>query len=955
MILTEEFRDLVNLMDANTIYAVVDIETTGTNVAEGDRMIQFGCVLVQNGKIVNHFNTDVNPQSAIPQSIQALTGISDKQVKRAPLFDDVAGTIYSLLSATVFVAHNVNFDFPFVNAELERVGYPALSIQAIDTVTLSQILLPTVPSYRLHDLTHYLNITHDHPHSADDDALVTGELLIVLFKRMLALPIITLQQMVAENADLPQDTAEVFKWGLQAVRQTPKSLPADLHVTNGIALRQTNILTTTDERSYTFPRTKKNKLKHFPKHFEWRADQAKMMNLIYRQYTDAETVNQPLIVEAPTGTGKTLGYVLPMAYLAQRYRKQVVIATDTVLLQNQLMDQTMPLLKKMLPFETHAVVVKGNHHYLDLARFKVSLTQPDHSKQTQLIKLRLLVWLTQTTTGDLDELHFRNEPPYLSVVYHRGLTDLSKTDPFYEDDFLRRLYQRLPQVQFVVVNHAFLIQHAATLGQALKQPYLVVDEAQHLADYALTTQRQKFDFQIGLATSRRLLNELDPENLESLTATIKVAPLTDRLQTVFRWVIEFERQINALSDHLISQFRDQFGKPFSSPYKEIIITEADWQQFLSQRKGLLEQLDILAAKLQTELTDLTNLFYQQSTRWLKSDEERFMRFSRTVSALLDAWQTLTQIRQAPQKEQQGAGSYLYWLTVSNDLTHIMVASNLMTVAGYLSTQVYQHFQAPTFTGATLFSSNRSQYLYDQLDLDRTKIKMRRLKSDFNFEEQAKLYISTDAPDISDTGAYNQYLANTILQTIRRVNRPTLILFNSMAAIDAVYAKLTDAINPQQRLILAQGNSGSKEKLIKRFMDEDNAVLLGAASFWEGIDLPQEKLQLLIIARLPFDSPEQLETKAQYARMKAAGKNPFYNLSLPKATLRLRQGVGRLIRTREDYGVVLVLDSRLATKHYGQTMVKSLPDSLPTMSSGFPKLLKDMTNFFKKHQTNHQES
>lgn len=937
-------------MDANTIYAVVDIETTGTNVAEGNRMIQFGCVLVQNGKIINHFNTDVNPQTSIPQSIQALTGITDAQVKRAPLFDDVAGTIYSLLSDTVFVAHNVNFDFPFVNAELERVGYPRLDIQAIDTVTLSQILLPTVPSYRLHDLTQYLSIEHDHPHTANDDALVTGELLIVLFKRMLELPIVTLQQMVAEDADLPQNTAEVFKWGLAEVRKNPRSLPDNLYVSHGIALRKTPVLTATDDREYTYPRTKKNKLKRFPKHFEWRADQAKMMNLVYRQYTDAETANQPLIVEAPTGTGKTLGYALPMAYLAQKFDKQVVIATDTVLLQNQLINQTMPLLEDMLPFEIHAEVVKGNAHYLDLSRFKVSLSQADHSKQTQLIKLRLLVWLTQTTTGDLDELHFKNEPPYLDSVYHHGMTDLTDTDPFYEDDFLRRLYKRLKYTRFIIVNHAFLIRHANLLGDDFHQPYLVVDEAQHLADYALKTQRQKFDFQVSLATARRLMELLDPENEYGLNAATDGLTLNDDLNTFYRWLIEFNRQLSALSDYLTNHFKAQFGGKFTKPYKEIVISETDWVNFLNQRKGLFEQLDILVGKFQDELAKITDSFYKQSNRWLKSDEELFMRFGHAVNALTDAWQTLSSIRLAPQHEEAGTGSYLYWLTISNDLTHIMIASNLMTVEGFLSQQIYSHFQAPMFTGATLFSSNRSQYLYDQLDLDRTAVKMRRLKSDFNFEAQAKMYISSDAPDIKEEDKYNQYVSQTLIKVLAKVDRPTLVLFNSLAAIESVYSLLTDTIHPKERLILAQGISGSKEKLIKRFMDEDNAVLLGAASFWEGIDLPQDKLQLLVIARLPFDSPDQLETKVQYERMKAKGKNPFYNLSLPKATLRLRQGVGRLIRTRQDYGVVVVLDSRLVTRHYGQTIIKTLPASLPIMTGTTPQLLSDITKFFKNHKS-----
>ena len=941
-------------MDTNTIYAIVDIETTGTSVADGNRIIQFGCVLVQNGRIINKFATDVNPQQQIPEPIKALTGISDEQVKHAPLFDDVAGTIYSLLTGTVFVAHNVNFDFPFVNAELERVGYPTLPIEAIDTVTLSQILLPTVDSYRLHDLSSYLSIRHDHPHSADDDALVTAKLLIVLLKQLTALPIVTLQQMVAVGAELPQQTAELFDWALHETRKRHEALPDDLMVSNGIALRKNRVLSATDDHEYTFPRTKKSKLKLYPKHFEWRTDQAKMMNLIYRQYTVPKTQHQPLIIEAPTGTGKSLGYTLPLAYLARHEDRQVVIATDTVLLQSQLMSQTLPLLNNILPFHINAVVVKGKQHYLDLNRFLTSLKHPERSKQSQLIKLRLLVWLTQTTTGDLDELHFRNDLPYLDEVRHEGLETVTDQSPFYEDDFLHRLYARLPYAQFIIINHAFLVQYATYFGAHLNQPYLVVDEAQHLADYALRTNRQKFDFQVTLNVVRHQLDQLDPDNKYGLVTALHEAAFSRDFATMRAWLVEFDRQLTALSDYLLKTVQAQLGK-FKQPYQEVALSAEDWQAFSEDHQGLFEQLNILAEKMKTLLTTISQRFESQAAKWLPSDNEHFSGFANNLMTAFDNWQQLVMIQQQPTQVSDGRGAYLYWVTVGQELDHVIMSSSLMSVKGFLSQQVYANFQAPIFTGATLFSSNRSQYLYDQLDLDRETVKVRRLKSDFNFEKQAKLYISKDAPDIKDDAAYTDYVVGSIRGLLRSANRPTLILFNSLDMIQRVYQQLVSGNNRVSRLLLAQGVSGGKEKLIKRFMDEDNAVLLGAASFWEGIDLPQEKLQLLVIARLPFDSPDRLETQVQFAQLKSEGKNPFYNLSLPKATLRLRQGIGRLIRTRSDYGAVVVLDSRLVNRQYGQTIMKTLPETLPILAADMPVITNDVSNFFKLHQTGHHKS
>ncbi len=220
------------------IYSVVDLETTGTSVKNGDRIIQIGCALVQDGVVVNHFETLVNPRTKIPHQIEQLTGITNKAVQSAPLFEDIAGTVFSLLTGTIFVAHNVNFDFPFLNRELERSGYPTLTIQAIDTVTLSQILLPTAKSYRLRDLTAYLTIEHDHPHSAASDADATAQLLIDLLDKLANLPTITLRQLVSMKLELPQQTADVFATELGRRKRHPVKLPESLYVTHGLVLHK---------------------------------------------------------------------------------------------------------------------------------------------------------------------------------------------------------------------------------------------------------------------------------------------------------------------------------------------------------------------------------------------------------------------------------------------------------------------------------------------------------------------------------------------------------------------------------------------------------------------------------------------------------------------------------------------------------------------------------------------
>ena len=252
------------------IYSVVDLETTGTSVNHGDRIIQVGCILVQDGEIINHFETKINPQMTIPRQITQLTGIKNSDVRHAPLFDDVAGTLYSLLSGTIFVAHNVNFDFPFLNAELERAGYPSLSIEAIDTVTLSQILMPTAKSYRLRDLTSSLSIEHSHPHSAVSDAEATAHLLVDLMKRLRELPTLTLEKLVELKLNLPQQTTMILDEELERRVTSPLPLSDELYVSHGIVLHKVRPATSQGKVvNVRYPSTKRAKLKLYGEMLEF--------------------------------------------------------------------------------------------------------------------------------------------------------------------------------------------------------------------------------------------------------------------------------------------------------------------------------------------------------------------------------------------------------------------------------------------------------------------------------------------------------------------------------------------------------------------------------------------------------------------------------------------------------------------------------------------------------------
>ena len=936
------------------IYAVVDLETTGTNVNHGDRIIQIGCVLVQDGQVINQFETKVNPRERIPRAIVQLTGIRDQDVRKAPLFEDVAGTIYSLLTGTVFVAHNVNFDFPFLNAELERAGYPQLPIPAIDTVTLSQILLPTAPSFRLRDLTSSLRIEHDHPHSAVSDAEATAQLLIDLLARVHQLPTLTLAKISELHLALPQQTADVFARELKSRVDHPQPLASDLYVSSGLVLHKQRPLTVNKPAAVPrYPSTKRGKAKLFGDRLTVRSIQAKMMNSIYNNYTHDEPKN--MIVEAGTGSGKTLGYLLPLSYVAHP-DKRIIVSTATNLLQQQIAQQAVHQLNGVLPFKMNAVVVKGSSHYIDLAKFAHSLSVVEDSKLVQLLKARLLVWLLTTTSGDLDELNLTTQQlPYFTEIRHHGVKGLNPASEFYNDDFLVQRDKRLRQANIVITNHAYLVAHAQELGDGTRRSYLVIDEAQHLSDSILKRSRRSFDFP-RLRTAVHVLSGLvgngGERNLteifsEHALATYNVELLRGDLSNI-------EQAISRFQQALYRQFMHQTTTNGNHELIEQELDNQQLQQLLDVGGPVMMELEQALGSVQLHFSALQHIFTQQADRWLPSDRYLMSQFQSQMTKLTAADATLNKYNETLRQRGDAAA---FWLTIrqSSEYSAMRLTGGLLMANHYLTENVYPYFAQPLFVGATLFSSARSQYLYRQLDLERSSTLAKRFASPFDYQKHARLLIAADAPAPRprNNAEYVRYLSRTIYQLTKQTNCQTMILFNSLVMIDQVYSQLRETDLFDQRDILAQGITGGREKLLNQFANGKNAVLLGAASFWEGVDLPKTALELLIVTRLPFDSPDEVMTRAYNDLLKQQGRNAFYGAALPKATMRLRQGVGRLIRTADDYGVAVILDSRLYTRRYGATILKSFPKDLPIKAVPTDRLIEVANNFIKKNHRNPQ--
>lgn len=910
-------------------YAVVDIETTGTD-PKTDRIIQFGCVLIENGKIVTHFSTDINPDQNIPAQIQTLTGITNQRTRKAPYFEDVAQTITNLLEDTIFVAHNIHFDYPFLSNELERCGMPPLTIPGIDTVELAQVFMPTSLSFRLKDLAEELHLVHENPHQADSDADVTAQLLLYLDSKIKELPIITVEKIVETADQMAFQTKNYLEECLKEMQEAPRPLSDELVIIRGLALRKKRVPLFSE--SYfgvkAYPRSRKAKEKIYHGELDFRKEQARLMNLVYDFFNKKDDKN--ILVEAATGIGKTLGYLLPMSFLATP-EKPLVISTVSLLLQEQILSHDLPLINRLLDQPLQAVVMKSSRHYLDLERFYQSFEKETAQKQYTFYQMSVLVWLTQTETGDFDELNMTSlKHPFWQEVSHLGVHTLNPSSPFYQADFIHHRQKKLAQSNLVITNHAYLAQEdQRKIPQLPNSSYLIIDEAHHL---------------------NRVLEKVSTQNFNVLAIQRSFAHLFDQ-QTFAVWkkLIHKDKQ----SQHTLEILQDvlqELNEDLTDFYR-IFKEEFPAEEERLLTKEMIDQLSLAGEHVLQRIKRL----YQDALDLGDQLSGYFVRYKETFSikeqaewgdlqALLD---NLTEQQTAFETfSEKWDARYVHWFNAKRKTFQVQD----LEAALISQTKWYERYKQILYLGGTLKIGSDRHYFAKLWGIAETPLKI--ISSPYDYANQARLYLPTDTISIQSTSPdqYAQYIADVVRKMAGDQKRPILVLFTSHDILNRVYQRVRVPLLNEGREVLAQGVGGSREKLLKRFLLSNDALLFGADSFWEGVDLPGEILQLLIVTRLPFENPKRLQVKVRNEYLASEGINPFYQEAVPHAALRLRQALGRLIRSDKDKGVMLLLDQRFITAKYGEKLRKALPKDLPIKQLPLEEILLEADQFLNSDKS-----
>ena len=847
-------------------------------------------------EVLASFQSLVRPEVAIPQAVQELTGIRDVDVVAAPEAGQVLAELIDFVGDSPVVAHSGNFDLSYLGNGEE--GAPRY--QLFDTLDLVRIVLPTAPSHSLPHLSKSLGLTHRQPHRALSDADAARQLFNYLWHVVRGFPTGLLDRMLEVMAGWQDPLLDFFAGAAAAGADGRVTLTAAKSEPKSERREATPSRDPQEIRALLGPQ---GPMAERLEDYELREPQLQMTLAVAQLFARGGR----LLVEAGPGTGKSLAYLVPAVHHAVATRQRVVVATNTITLQEQLYTKDIPFLRSWLPFDFRAALLKGRSNYVSLRRWNRYLAAPSRradgswSADEVRFKLRMLVWLAQSSSGDRAEIKLGGLD---DVFWLRAASTADDCLAGHCDNYkTRRCFywnsrRAAHDADLIVTNHALLLADALAGGTVLPaHEHVVVDEAHQLEETAV----EALTLRVG-----------EEEVLQSIDGTLtwfkaacgtpsdrlrsEAAALRQAVTQLFSRARDSVKSVQPLLPLRPGREEPLVLDEVARALPEVIALGRAVAAVAQRAAGLTGELEGLATQLGLDPGSHAEREFDLFTTQLRD----------RVALLEDAFLK-------PQPDR------LYWVGAERRSGRALVQAAPTAAGRLLQSRAFAGKQTVIFTSASLAVAESFDYFKRGVGLAELSTHEMVLASPFDYLSQALLCLPTDLRELNDP-AFDEQVTTIVAEIAESIQGRTLVLFTAHQQLREVADRLRVRLAQADLRVLAQNVDGTRRQLLAEFQQNARTVLLGTSSFWEGIDIPGDALSCVVIVRLPFKVPSDPLQRARSANL----ADPFAQLALPEAVLRLKQGFGRLIRRRSDRGAVVLLDHRVGNRTYGRAFLEALP-------------------------------
>ncbi len=903
----------------------LDLETTGLD-PERDAVIEIGVVRFRDKRVEEEWSTLVNPGQPLSPFITQLTGITDDMLAGAPRINQVLNDLQNLVGDLPILGHNIQFDLAF----LQRKGLFQHN-EPLDTFDLASVLLPSAPRYSLAALASLLEVPVRSKHRALDDADTTRKVFLRLCDLLDQLPFSLVEEIAHYGADVAWGAGWLFDDAYQrrsaAMEDTgipaPAFIPRFETPETGAALSPAAEISTLDAEEIASAVEPGGALaRHFPG-YEHRTQQVAMLKAVTQALSD----QQHLLVEAGTGIGKSMAYLIPAFTWAMQNGERVIVSTNTINLQDQLTHKDIPDLQAAMQADYKAAVLKGRANYLCPHRLAAMRRLGPRDADEARLLAKVLVWLHQGGSGDRGQINIVRGGQ--AAVWARLSADSIDCTP---DICRHRANNTCPYYQardaaesahVVIVNHALLLADIVTGNRVIPEyRYLIVDEAHHLE--SATTQG--LTIQVTEGGLRRQLHDLTSSDGGLLDRMLRLAQRElppESLPTIQKVVNKIQKlagDCQELTTDLffaLTTFLEdrREGKPLG-PYgqRDRILpstrtlphwseVEVAWESLRTPLKAIHEDLAAIADGLAA--------FADQAGSVAEDLAVSMRSHARSMAETRSYLENMI---------FEPTPNMIFWLEHSHQKASPSLHAAPLEVGPLVEKHLWHQKESVIMTSATLTTAGEFDFIRRRLNAEDADELA--LGSPFDYESSTLLYLVDDIPDPNAGRPYQHSLEQSLNALCRATSGRALVLFTSYQQLRRTAHAITAPLAAEGILVYEQGEGASRHALLETFRTTEQAVLLGTRSFWEGVDVPGPALSVLAITRLPFDVPNDPIVAARAETY----ENPFGEYMVPEAILRFRQGFGRLIRTKSDRGIAVIYDHRVLSKHYGRAFIDSLPRS-----------------------------